>query len=182
MFENEFVQFTLTPILAIVGAVFGSIGTVLGVLNYRLRRKQTTIDLQLTVTPHLRISSGVLEALFLEIKVANTGFTAATVTEFGFVINRKWLGKEKIPFSPAFGNSSRALLPLRIEAQDEQASTRGCGPQDLLNTTDPFPILKKVTAIYAKTASGKYFYAKGVGLNRYIEHAEAREGLRPKTW
>jgi|ETNmetMinimDraft_26_1059896.scaffolds.fasta_scaffold207620_1 hypothetical protein len=35
MFESDFVQFTLTPILAIIGAVFGLIGTGIGVFTPR---------------------------------------------------------------------------------------------------------------------------------------------------
>ena len=107
MFDELFIQETLTPILAIVGAVFGLVGTALGVLNYRLNRRQQKISLRIELEHVLTQSNGKFESLCLRIKVINSSLMPVTVSEIGLRIKKGFLRYENLPLQ--LSQSARQL-------------------------------------------------------------------------
>src|SRR5437016_5579540 len=112
MFEDPFVKNTLTPFLAIIGAVFGLVGTCLGVLNYRLTRKRQKVLCRVEATNQLTLSNGKPESLKLIVKVINSGFIPVTISEIGMRVGKEYLAIDQ-------SNSSRSVtqadsLPVRV--------------------------------------------------------------------
>lgn len=117
MFEGPFVQFTLTPILAIVGAVFDLVGTGLGVLNYLLSRRTHRLAMAVDVKIEGRdqdsygdmIPSETPTWLAIRVSIKNLSYFPVTIEEAGVLVpNGKWGTK------PAKWKSES----VRVEARD----------------------------------------------------------------
>lgn len=85
MFESDFVQFTMTPILAIIGAVFGLIGTGIGVFTLWLRWKSHATKVAVSYELSDVSSSSDYLSASSNITVSNHSTFAVTVTEVGIV-------------------------------------------------------------------------------------------------
>lgn len=104
MFDEAFTKNSLTPALALFGAIFGLIGTLLGILNYRLSRKQHSVRVSVDVkgggeNEIVKGSNGeeviVPRVRELTIKVVNQSYFAVTVVQAGFVIRPHLVGPAK---------------------------------------------------------------------------------------
>ncbi len=173
MFESDFVQLTLTPILAVIGAVFGLIGTVMGVLNYRLRKRGQKIDIRLTPSSILTQVDNRFDSLSLEITIANAGLVSVTVSELGLSVGPRFWRSTLVPL--AMDNSTRShhrpdLLPARIESQDQLTIRRRVLKDQFFKWSKPtFPMIHRTKAVYVKTSAGDVFYGKGKGLKAFCE-------------
>ena len=83
MFDAHFIQETLTPFLAIIGAVFGLIGTGIGLFNLWIAWKSHRTKLRVTVLlSDVSRSSGYSSAT-LEIRVVNLSSFPVTIEDVG---------------------------------------------------------------------------------------------------
>jgi len=111
MFESDFVQFTMTPILAIIGAVFGLIGTGIGVFTLWLRWKSHATKVAVSYElSDVSASSDCLSASS-SITVSNHSTFAVTVTEVGIVYK---ISTFKLEYK------SYPIKSTRIDARDIQ--------------------------------------------------------------
>ncbi|MGD0517853.1 MAG: hypothetical protein ABSA26_09995 [Thermoguttaceae bacterium] len=106
MFGPDFITKTLTPILAIVGAVFGLLGTGLGILNYVLARRKQRLCIQLAgrAWMYKHDSYGIEhevthngQGIALEVIIKNLSFFDVTITECGLRVGRLWR-RRYLPF------------------------------------------------------------------------------------
>lgn len=185
MFDEGFLKTTLTPILAIIGAVFGLIGTALGILNYRLAKQRHRVCLKVEVGSYLVTSENQFESLTFKVKVVNAGYAPVTISEFGLRVRKSWIRTQRVPFDTTASRASgrmHQILPVRIEPHDEKMLERQYSTDGLLaHGIKTSLLLSRADAVYVKTSTGKVFYGRGNGWPKFIERAEAREGLRPAT-
>ena len=180
MFESEFVKATLTPILAIVGSLFGLVGTALGILNYRLSRKRDQVALRVSGGSRLTTSQNAFESLDLQFKIVNAGYAAVTVGEIGLRIKMGRFRCVDIPLdSSPLPNLApqKDLVPKRIEPHDECVIWKRLSKANFFKYQTPtYPRVGKAVALYVATSVGKKFYGKGRYLESFVEKAVENEG------
>lgn len=125
MFESDYIQTTLTPILAIIGAVFGLLGTGIGVLNLWLRWK--TQKTCLAIGFELSDVSSKSDCLYASstIVVRNLSSFAVTVIEVG-IFYKTGLWRREFKSHPQIQDRigprdvhkfHAYILPIRMEPQ-----------------------------------------------------------------
>lgn len=176
MFESDFIQKTLTPTLAIIGALFGLIGTLLGILNYRLSRKRDRIDLRVSGMSRLTLSNKNFESVDLEIKIVNAGYVAVTIGKVGLQIKLGHFRYKDAPLDPeAPANIATRpdIVPKRIEPHDEVVIRKRLTRVAFFKLVkETFPLIEQANAVYVVTSTGKRFYAKGPFLERFVATAK----------
>jgi hypothetical protein len=161
MFESDFVQFTLTPVLAIIGAVFGLIGTGIGVfsiwLQWRSHATKVTVSYVLS---DVSLSSNCLSASS-EIVVSNHSSFAITVIEVGLLYKVTWFRRRyksypikstRIDARDVF--KFHAYIPPKRTQPDGWASHQ-VWAEDLTNATGAYAMLVDGTKIRSNDISRK---------------------------
>lgn len=171
LFQTDFVKDTLTPILAIIGAVFGLIGTGIGLwnlwLNRKAHREQFVIALS-TITVWSQNPKQPKEKHFDEviytIKIVNRSYFPVTVDQVGLTIGDWWNPwKSYIPLN--------LELPVRVGSRDHVSLTfcvndgtlrahidNGAYHRRLFaDNREMFPDLSRVSQVYILTTTGHYF-------------------------
>lgn len=181
MFDEEFLTTTLTPLLAIAGAMLGLIGTALGILNLLLNRKPHRFDVDVKVSGGKRfgvenaIGRHVLECdeMHLTFTVTNHSYFPITVARLGVALRHGFWGRSLIdlPFSPE-GDT-------RIEPRSAAKFVAGASCNDKLTCTSLFALCRKsrkaslaVRSAFVTLATGQTFHGDGNGAARVLANIE----------
>ena len=182
MFQSDFVQTTLTPILAMVGALFGVIGTAIGIWNLWLASKTHRVNLKIEAIgggeSYIVKTDGKDERQAmvrnLTIKVFNNSYFPVTVTEVGFVMKHPSEGLKLFPLR--FG-SRDTPQQRRIDARDTASFTftvmrnskPGSSQIHLLLVADDYPATRFAVQVYARLSTGHVAKGGTTDLPRIIE-------------
>ena len=102
MFEQEFINFTLTPILAIVGAVFGLIGTFVGLFNlwytFNQNRIRIRVEFDVEGVRRTKMPPKSYSSAMATVNAVNLSTFPITITEVGYCYRNGWFRKKFIPF------------------------------------------------------------------------------------
>jgi hypothetical protein len=172
MFDDAFARDTLTLILAIAGAVFGTIGTALGILNYLLQRRSHKLNLNIEITPYRELSNGKNEVLALDVRIVNRSYFDVTISEIGICLPRRAFSRsERAPLFTGHDHGPDKKLPRRIVARDEYKLRFPVkrtwffkyGETDVEK-------LRKASHVYVETSDGKRFYGRKPGFDFFLKH------------
>lgn len=189
MFDDDFIKTTLTPILAIVGAIFGLIGTGLGVVNFMLtwRSHRVKLKAKASYSQHLshvnELAFGErhfeLHEMTLIIHAINKSYFELTVDEVGVVIKEAWYKRRG--FIPLGANlrdngrlESRGSTTFRVGAKCHSTSMRT--KLYLLAQNPDKPLSKIGRGVYFKVVTGN----RGIGGKaEFLEFSQRLEAWVP---
>jgi hypothetical protein len=166
MFDEPFVKNTLTPLLALVGAFFGLLGTGIGLFNLYLSWRSHWVRVHLSwrcerCTPE---RDDVYYATHL--LIVNNSYFPITVREAGFVITNSWFGPKR--FLPCYCASKP-----RIDARDGFESLVCVGAERIANYgwAGGFTSSERIKGsrqVYVSLVDGRRFIAN-CGVKKVIE-------------
>lgn len=155
MFDSGFVRDTLTPLLAILGAVLGLAGTWMGILNYVRRYR---VKLKISAAPFRQYNGETLTAFGLDITIVNHSVFAISVKSFGVVLKKP---RGRTGRVEAHKNIK---YPFQIEARHDRQfrvwlnnEEEAMGYSDLKRSE----VFEQAVACYVETATGHRFTGRG---------------------
>ena len=171
MFDSQFVQNTLTPILAIIGACTGITGTVLGIWNWWLNRKSHKLDIRVVVERGgedelVKTAEGdklIPRRRDLNIRVINHSYFPVTFSEVGVVMKKSFFSRRN--YYPLRFKPSNEKAEKRIDARHSEVFTFSVGRKSekdntliyqLVNASD-FPNLDCAVGAYTVLATSHRF-------------------------
>src|SRR5947199_6267338 len=122
MFDELFVKNTLTPTLAIVGTVFGLLGTGIGIFNLYLSWRTHWVRGRVfwqVETPPYKTPDG--PCFFNDLTFINKSYFPVTIREAGVVVKPTFLARRE--YIPSFNTKM-----IRVEARDAQDFKAVIGP------------------------------------------------------
>ena len=155
-----FNQQNITLVTAIIGAVCGVSGAILGIINTRHQLNRN--KLRLKIIPRHVIPVGGLKnsGINFGIEVVNLSEFSVTISDVGFILT----DKRRATLTPVIGTEQPGKLPLRLEPR---ASYRKYFNIDKVG----FP--KNVKAAYVETQCGEMITGTSGALKQKIKEASA---------
>lgn len=184
MFDEPFVKNTLTPLLAITGTVLGLVGTILGILTYRLHRRGHKLDLTVGPRPYAEYSNDKLEVLGLSVIVANKSSFDVTISEIGLMLRRRFSFRTTIvPLYPKYRRQHKKKLPCRIAARDEHEIRFALSKQWFFAYATPtLDTILRSKCVVVTTAVGKRFGGTKPGFKQFIRMVKECDPSSLRTW
>jgi hypothetical protein len=167
MFEDEFLRGTLTPLLAIVGAFFGLLGTGIGVWNWWLNRKSHSFAVEVKASggKHFDIQNAMgkpvaeCDEMLLHLTITNHSYFPVSVERLGVAVRRGRFSKTEyisLPFSAEAGTriESRSSARFSVGAM----CTRDLKPSSLFALCQKSPPTSTITrGAYVTLVTGQTF-------------------------
>ena len=183
MFDSQFITNTLTPILAIVGAVFGVAGTAIGVWNLWLNRRTHKLSVKVTARNQVMVRKGEradgktvrIESHSAVVRVINNSYFPVTVEEIGVVVRRTRFSRaEYIGLPQGIGRLGERTFRLDPRSAVDIASDSCCWREGdhtrlfgLLTATE-YPSIEFARCFYAKLVTGQRFRSSTRGIRDLV--------------
>ncbi len=158
MFDSAFVEGMLTPILAIVGVVFGLIGTGIGLYNLWLTWRSHWVSVRVEFQCTDPSSSGDYASAETSVEVVNKSHFAISVRDVGIVYKA---GLFRRVFKAQYGGNQRidARDSFRFHAYVAPERTESHGWASNFIPAEQF---ENAYRVYAILSDGKRFISKKV--------------------
>jgi hypothetical protein len=183
MFESKFLQTTLTPLLAIIGAIGGIAGTTIGIWNFRLNRKSHKVGAQLRIRRRSyvpvkndrgeRVYAADEQAIIVE--VTNKSYFDVSVRQVGLTLKKGDLARTEfkvLPHTYITGRriESRGTGEFLIEASCMSPTSQSSLFRMLIGTV---PESKYARRVFVELDTGERFTGAGDRLSDALRKMEA---------
>lgn len=170
MFDDAFVKNTLTPMLAIIGAVLGAAGTGLGILNYRLQRRNQSVRARLNVSAFCTYSDNKLDELALNLKVVNESGFEITVQGAGVFLESRWYKRPEICFFLPTGSGGKDRWPVRVASRHAESIKVAMSKNWVFGSNvDTAQTIKRASGLFVEMADGKRLTCPNADLSKFKE-------------